>query len=48
MVYSILYTLKKNSFTGECTEENTFTTIRDVFMFVFFGKGQKHSLHSQF
>jgi hypothetical protein len=40
--------LLKNSITGECTEETNFTTIHDVFTFVFFGKGQKHSLPSQF
>jgi hypothetical protein len=39
------FTPLKDSFTGDCTEE---TTILDVFMFIFFGKGQKHSLPSQF
>jgi hypothetical protein len=42
------FTPLKNSFTGECTEETTFTTIHDVFTFVFFGKGQKHCLPSEF
>jgi hypothetical protein len=36
----VFFTSLKNSFTGECTEETTFTTIHDVFMFVFFGNGQ--------
>jgi hypothetical protein len=35
----------KDSFTGECAEE---TIICDVFTFIFFGKGQKHSLPCQF
>jgi len=42
------FTPLKDSFTEECTEETTFTTIHDVFTFVFFGKGQKHSLSRQF
>jgi len=42
------FTPLKDSFTGECTEETTFTNICDVFTFIFFDKGQKHSLPSQF